>query len=67
MEEPLIHTSKGNLPVASLRYAHSWEDTPREIIFAEEYYLGDELVRRSAHVYLKKGVSAGMKQGGFGG
>jgi hypothetical protein len=67
MDEPLIYTSKGNLPVASLKYAHSWEDTPEQITFVEEYSLDGEIVKRSAHVYLKKGLSAGVKQGAFGG
>ena len=54
--EPLIYTSKGNLPVSSLTYAHRWEDTDEYIKFVETYSHQGELVRESAHVYKKKGL-----------
>ena len=66
-EEPLIWTSKGNLPIASLKYAHSWEDQPDKIIFVEEYTLDGEIVKRNAHVFIKKGLESSVKQGDFGG
>jgi len=50
-EEPLIWTSKGNLPVSSLRYETGWHHEPgRYVQFRERYYLGDEVVKESAHV-----------------
>ena len=55
-EEPLIHTSHGNLPVASLQYATRWEDAPDYIKFVEVYRLDGEVVRESAHVYAKRGL-----------
>lgn len=55
-EQPLIYTSKGNLPIASLRYEHKREDTPGNIVFIEEYFLGEESVKRSVHVLPVVGV-----------
>lgn len=48
---PLIWTSKGNLPVDSLRYVPLWTIADNAVEFVEEYYLGDELVRRNVHIY----------------
>lgn len=50
MDEPLIHTSKGNLPLSTLRYEHKREDVPGNVVLVEEYFLGDESVKRSVHV-----------------
>ena len=55
-DEPLIYTSKGNLPIASLEYRHRWIDSENETTFVEEYWLGDECVKRSVHTMLKKGI-----------
>lgn len=57
-DTPLIYTIKGNLPVENLRYEPHWEDTEDYIKFVETYYLGDEVVKQSAHVYSKRGVSS---------
>lgn len=48
--EPLIFTSRGNLPIASLRYENRREDVPGKVVFIEEYFLGDESVKRSVHI-----------------
>ena len=56
--EPLIYTTKGNLPVASLRYATQWFDDADTTVFVEEYFDGDESVKRSVHVYSKRGLTA---------
>lgn len=53
---PLIWTSKGNLPIADLRYEYFWEDSPEALKFTESYFLGDELVKSSSHLYLKNGL-----------
>lgn len=50
---PLLWTSKGNLPVASLRYVTLWQVGEYQVQFVEEYYLGDELVRRNLHVHYR--------------
>jgi hypothetical protein len=54
---PLIHTTKGNLPVAELDYDVRWEDAPGYTKLIETYRLGDEIVRESAHVMLKRGAT----------
>jgi hypothetical protein len=53
---PLIYTTKGNLPVADLKYRHEWAEDGDSISLVEEYFLGDELVRRNVHMRLKKGL-----------
>lgn len=55
-EEPLIFTTKGNLPVAMLEYRHGWFDSDTEISFVEEYLLDGEVVKRNVHCRLKKGL-----------
>ena len=57
-EEPLIFTSKGNLPLADLEQRVSWEDDENNTVFTESYFLGDELVKRSVHVMAKRGVES---------
>ena len=49
-DEPLIYTSKGNLPIA----------------FVEEYSLNGEIVKKSAHARLKKGLDAAIQNQLFG-
>lgn len=63
---PLIWTTKGNVPVDSLRYRHQWIDTADETTFVEEYLDGEEIVKRNVHVFLKKGLSATSVVGGVG-
>ncbi len=65
MNEPLIYTSHGNLPIASLQYATRWEDAPDYIKFVEVYTLDGEVVRESAHVYAKRGLFAESVAGSF--
>ena len=54
---PLIYTSKGNVPVESLRLETNWDIQDSYIKFTERYRdeLG-EIVKESAHVYDRKGV-----------
>lgn len=66
MDEPLIYTSKGNVPVSSLQYRYQWTDTETDISFVEEYLLAGEVVKRNAHCYIKKGVAAEIEQTIFG-
>ncbi len=54
---PLIWTTKGNLPIDSLEYRHGWDDTEAATVFWEEHWLGDEMVKRAAHVLSKTGVT----------
>jgi len=57
-DEPMIYTSKGNLPIASLRPAVQWTVNENEIILASELWQGEECVRREVHVKKLKGESA---------
>lgn len=54
--EPLIHTSKGNLPLAALRAAVVWTDNKDETICASELWDGEECVRREVHIYKRTGL-----------
>lgn len=67
MTEPLVFTSRGNLPVASLAYSVRWEENDQGIEFHEEYRLDGELVRNNVHIRLKKGLDSNIEQAVFGG
>lgn len=65
-DEPLIYTSKGNLPIASLKYETDWVVGDTFYKFVERYRdETDEVVRESAHVYSTKGISASGEAGSF--
>lgn len=64
MDEPLIWTVKGNIPISSLQYRHEWTDTATETTLVEEYLLGDEIVKRNVHIMLKQGILSDTKVGG---
>lgn len=64
MTEPMIYTSKGNLPVSSLAYTTEWQDGADATVFIEEYRLGDEVVKRSVHALSKHGVTGETIVGG---
>jgi hypothetical protein len=66
MVEPLIYTSRGNLPIASLRVEASW-DINRDYIKLVERYVDEagEVVRESAHVYSFKGMTGEGAAGAF--
>lgn len=55
-DEPLVWTTKGNLPQSSLTYATRWEVTDDYVKFIEQHRLGDEVVRESCHVLAKKSM-----------
>lgn len=55
--DPLIYTSRGNLPVADLREAVVWTQNENEIVCAVEHWLGDECVRRQVNVLKLQGES----------
>jgi len=65
MDEPLIYTTKGNLPIAALEYSHKWEDLETCIKFSETYTLDGEIVKQSAHVLMKTGSVMGVEQEKF--
>lgn len=65
-DEPLIYTSKGNLPISLLQYSHRWDEDEVAITFIEEYHLEGELVKRNAHARLKQGLDAAIQNQLFG-
>lgn len=67
MDEPLVFTSKGNLPLSLLKYSHKWLEDDVAITFVEEYRLDDEVVKRSAHSRLKQGLEALIEKQLFNG
>lgn len=64
-DTPLIWTTKGNLPVASLEYYVGWDVTEESIVFREQYRLDGEVVKENAHVKLLKGGEASPETAKF--
>ena len=50
MDDPMIYTSRGNLPIESLQYATRWEDSVDYIKFVEVYTFDGEVVRDRLHL-----------------
>lgn len=65
MDEPLIYTTLGNVPVASLAYATAWEDTADYTKLIETYSLDGEVVKQSVHVMGKRKLDIGALQTQF--
>ena len=63
MDEPMIYTTKGNLPLAGLRPVAVWTDNDDETILASELWDGEDCVRREVHVYKRRGVEVGAAIG----
>jgi hypothetical protein len=57
-DEPLIYTTKGNIPMAGLTHDVSWRVSDTVIVCVERYYLGDEMVKESSHVHVLVGATA---------
>jgi hypothetical protein len=57
MNEPMIFTTLGNVPVASLEHRPHWEDTPTAIVFVDEYFLDGQSVKRGVNVLSKHGIT----------
>ncbi len=55
--QPLIFTTKGNIPLDSVTQVVEWRVSPDQIIFIEKYFLGEELVKESTHVKILTGVT----------
>jgi hypothetical protein len=63
---PLIYTSRGNLPIDSLKYETEWDITPMYYKFVERYRADDgEIVKESAHAYSLAGVTGAGIPGQF--
>ena len=54
---PLIFTTKGNVPLESLRHEVEWRISDEVVIFIERYFNDDDMVKESTHVKLLTGVS----------
>lgn len=63
MDEPLIYTSKGNMPIKDLEYRHYRQDTPGNVVLVEEYFYQGESVKRSVHVCPLTGLSMQSEAG----
>jgi len=63
----LINTTHGPLEESTLARTVHFEDRPTEFVVSVEWKLGDELVRRDAHVILKQpSVTADALVASFG-
>lgn len=63
--EPLVWTSKGNLPVAMLDYRVRWEQTDAYVKLVETYSLDGVVVRESAHALAREGLDMTGQQAVF--
>lgn len=54
--EPLIYTSKGNLPLAELEERVVWTDNADETICAFEHWYQGERVRNQVNIYKRTGL-----------
>jgi hypothetical protein len=63
----IIETTKGQMDEEVLLKKTGTWDLPTEFGSYVEYYIGDEMVHRSATVNLKEGTTAGVDAGQFGG
>jgi len=57
MDTPLIYTSKGNVPEASLELQVIWDDQPEYVKCRLLYLLDGEIVKESAYALARKGIS----------
>ena len=65
MDIRLITTTKGLMDEALLRKVEGGFEDDNEATTWVEYYDGDELVHRSAHIVMKQGVEFKTEVGGF--
>jgi len=63
-DNPLLYTSKGNIPFDGLVHKPLWEFDETGISFIEEYWLGGECVKRSvARFQYPPGTTLNLTQG----
>ena len=61
--EPLIYTSKGNVPVDSLTYKKDWKVDENFVTFREFWYDTDgNLVKNNVHMFALQGLVMGGAQ-----
>lgn len=63
-DEPLIYTSKGNVPISSLTYEKAWDLTDPRIIFFYEWWKDEDgnVVKNNVHGCVKEGLVIGGEQ-----
>ena len=64
-EEPIMWTSKGNLPLAVLQHETRWEKTDTYVKFVEVHRFGGEIVREAAHVLMLQPLTTMAETEGF--
>lgn len=62
-DEPLIYTSKGNLPERMLDFSWRWEATPTQITYIETHRLNGEIVKDKPAIILIQTEALGIKPG----
>ena len=55
-DTPLVWTTRGNVPVAATEERVVWTDNAEETICAHEHWMDGECVKRSVHIYKRKGL-----------
>ena len=66
-EEPLIFTTKGNIPISGLQWQDGWEFSANGITYWSEYTLDSEVVRRDVARYqLPEGSQLSIEQSNIG-
>lgn len=59
MDEPLIFTSRGNVPLSSVKEVVLWQDLPQATLCVIEHHAEDgEIIKRSVHALAKQGLGA---------
>lgn len=53
---PMIWTSKGNIPLDSLKEEVHWIDNEEETTCVNEWWLDGECVKRAVHIFKRKGL-----------
>lgn len=64
---PMIHTTRGHLPIAECEHFVQWTRDENALVFNEIWRHRGEEVRRDAHVYMLRGLGIGAAQVSFGG
>lgn len=67
MDEPLIHTTKGNLPVKDLTRIDGWLFEHNGITYWQKHLHGEEVVREDAYRYQLHGNQSLSIQGAING
>ena len=64
-DEPLIWTSRGNMPISALEQRDVWTINEDEVALASESWFEGECVRRQVHIKKLRGESVLVEAGVF--